>query len=546
MPGEDPLLVPSDRGSTVLHRGIALYPAADPRGAARERARSVRLAPRTLVYVPSVGLGYGLAELLDRLPENSAVLCVETSDALMRRAVAAGLPHDERLRVVCTREAEEAARAARSLGIGRFRRVVAAPLCAGYRLDAGLYAELRRALEAVVRSHWQDAATLIAMGSLWVRNLFENLVLLPSSRDFSCLASDAPLVVVGAGPSLEKSITVLRQARDGFLLAAADTALPRLLEESLRPDIVVALEGQVANLQDFLPSAGADTALACELTAHPDTARLFPQRRFFFSSRFAPLTLFDRLNRAGLLPCPFPPLGSVGVAAVRAGLQITSGEVFVTGLDFSYPGSCTHARGTPHHLAALRAARRVQGVDQQVVQSLWARRPIRDRDKQGRPVATDLVLRTYRDGLRMESACEAGRLWDLGQSGLDLGIRRIDEEQFVQRIRAAGAATPRLTVRGTPGPAAAGVAAFLEGELRLLDRGLARITELLALAAAGGSGAEADREMLAAIDYAVVHFPDGRQPGTVSQSLLARTRVAALYYRQRLQRLTNGVSPPMS
>lgn len=541
MPGGGPLLGPAGAGA-LLHRGVALYPAADPHGAASGRARAATLHPRTLVFVPSVGLGYGLAELLARLPADCAVLCVEADPELNDRAAAAGLPRDSRLAVVCTRDPEEAARAARSLGIGRFRRVAEVPLCAGYRLEPRLYAALARALQDLVSTHWRDAATLISLGSLWVRNLFENLCALPASRDLASLTCAAPVVVAGAGPSLEASLEQVRRCRDGLVLVAADTALPRLLEESLAPDLVVALEGQIANLQDFLPAPGATTLLACELTAHPGTPRLFPGPAAFFSSRFAPLALFDRLGQAGLLPCPFPPLGSVGVAAVRAALGFTTAEVFLAGLDFGYPGAATHARGTAPHRAALHSSRRLRGVDQQSVGSLASRRIIHETGRYGGQVATDVVLRSYRDGLRRECAAEAGRMWDLGTTGLDLGLRRIDAGGFLDRIRAAGARSPRLEAApGAGGPTVERVAAFLRAEIELLDAAVGAIPGMLAAASSPVGLPPHAEALLAAIDYAWVHFPDAaegmRSGGERTVSFLARVRVAAMYYRGRLARL---------
>ena len=545
MSGEEPLLVRSDKGCTVLCRGVALYPPEDPLGYARARARAARLASRSLVYVPSVGLGHGIAELLARLPESSAVLCIETQPRILAMAEAQGFPRDERLIVLGTSDAERITEAVRSLGISRFRRVVEVPLCAGYRLDAPGYAAVRRLLESLVRAHWQDAMTLIAMGSLWVRNLFENLAVLPVSRDFSALAVDGPVVVAGAGPSIEAALPALSRARESYTLVAADTALPLLMAHSISPDIVVALESQLANIQDFLPSRGRGIRLACELTAHPCTARLFPENRFFFSSRFAPLPLFGRLEKAGMLPCPFPALGSVGVAAAHAGLRLTAGEVFLIGLDFSFPGSRTHARGTPRHIASLLAASRRHGVGQDAVRSLASRPALRVRGKDGAPLATDSVLRSYRDGLEREAAAETGRIWDLGRIGLDLGIRRIGEEEFVRRVsagcrtRAAGGA-PRLAVREACAFTPAALERFLRGEIVLLERAAQRITELLARAGPAGQIALSgdDAALLRDIDYAYVHFPD--QPGGLpipSCSFLARARVAASYYRERIERL---------
>jgi hypothetical protein len=541
MPGGDPLLDPAGDGA-LFHRGIALYPAADPRGSAGGRARTASLHPRTLVFIPSVGLGYGLAELLAGLPADCAILCVEADAELLDRASAAGLPRDSRLAVICTREPEVAARAARSLGIGRFRRVVELPLCAGYRLEPRLYADLARALRDLVGTHWRDAATLISLGSLWVRNLFENLHVLPRSCDLLSLSCTAPVVVAGAGPSLEASLEPIRRCREGLVLVAADTALPRLLGESLAPDLVVALEGQVANLQDFLPSPGAQMLLACDLTSHPATARLFPGPVALFSSRFAPLSLFDRLAHAGLLPCPFPPLGSVGVAAARAALGLTRGEVFLAGLDFGYPGAATHARGTAPHRAALHSSRRLCGVDQQSVGSLASRRMLYERNRHGVQVATDVVLRSYRDGLRRECSAEAGRMWDLGTAGLDLGLRSIGAGSFLERIRAAGARSPRLAAaKGSGGPPAGQVAAFLRAEIEILDTAIAAIPGMLAAASSAGGLPPGSGSLLGAIDYAWVHFPDAdgglRAGGDRTVSFLARVRVAAMYYRGRLARL---------
>ncbi len=463
----------------------------------------------------------------------------------MGRALAAGLPADPRLSVVRTADPEEAARAARGLGIGRFRRVAEVPLSAGYRLAPGRYAELRRTIEAVVRTHWQDAATLISMGSMWVRNLLDNLAVLPGAGDFSRLSARAPVVVAGAGPSLEASLPVLKEGRGGFILAAADTALPRLAEESLAPDIVVALEAQIANIQDFIPHRGGDTLLACELSAHPATPRIFPGRCSFFASRFAPLALFDRLEAAGLLPCPFPALGSVGVAAAHAGLRLTTGEVFLTGLDFSFPGSRTHARGTPPHLSALCTAGRMHGIDQDSVRSLALRRTLREADKSGAVVLTDLVLRSYRDGLRLQVAGDVGRAWDLGRTGLELGVGRIDEEGFLRRVRAAGASRPRIEVRPGRPFAVEAVRRVLAGEARLLEEAAGRIVGVLRSGGTGGLDAQAGA-LLEAADYAFLHFPDREAAAAPSPSFLARARVAALYYAGRASRLLDSINPPRS
>ena len=154
-----------------------------------------------------------------------------------------------------------------------------------------------------------------------------------------------PVVVAGAGPSLESAFPILARCRAQFTLVAVDTALPMLRSSGLVPDVVVAVEAQAVNNQDFIGSAASMGAvLACDLSVHPSVARLFAGRHFFFCSEFAPLRLWRRMDAAGLRPRGFPALGSVGVTAAHAALEITGESVFLTGLDLSFPGA-EDARG---------------------------------------------------------------------------------------------------------------------------------------------------------------------------------------------------------
>jgi len=531
MPDEEPVLLPTEKGLTAVWKAVHLYPVSDPVEYARRKARAVSLSPRALVLVPSVGLGYGLAELLERLPDGCAVLCVEAHQQIMALAMATGLPRDPRLLVIRADAEQAAVQALHALGPGRFRRVIEVPLSAGYRLAPAFYAGVRHAVEAALREFWRNRLTLIALGSLQVRNTITNIGSLPSAGDFSRLSTTLPVVVAGAGPSLDDAVAVIRAVRGRVALLAVDTALPRLCAEGLSPDMVIALEAQAANLQDFLADRGAETILACDLSCHPMVPRLFPGRTCFFSSAFAPLRIFGRLDRAGLLPTVFPALGSVGVAAVHAALRLTKANVFLAGLDFSFPGGRTHARATPRHLAGLSAVTRTSAAGSDAFRAIQERSPSVFADKNGLPVLTDSVLLSYREALLRTIKDAGDRVYDIGTTGLDLGARRANALDL-------GALTPedsrggRITGRQERPFPRAGVAAFLEAEERILAEGGKLVRE----AARSGEAAAECLDFLREGDYAWIHFPD--QPGDAApgRSFLARAAAAAGYYGERLRR----------
>ena len=530
MPDEEPRLLLTENGPTLQWRGLSLYPPADPVEYARRKARVFSPLPRTLVFVPSLGLGHGLADLLRRLPDDCGILCIEAFQEIMGIALTQELPRDPRLLIVRTADPAAAAGALHEMGVGRFRRVVELPLCAGYRLAPEIYASLRRALESEISLHWQNRLTLIGMGSLQVRNIFSNMPRLATASDFACLSTPLPAVVCGAGPSLEQSIPLMRELRDRYVLVAADTALPTLTACGCAPDIVVALEAQAANLQDFLPGVGPEVRLACDISSHPVAPRLFPEERlFFFSSRFAPLSVFERMAARGLLPARFPALGSVGVAAVHAALRLTSGPVLLAGLDFSFPGSRTHARGSPSQQAMLRTAGRTRPVGLDAYRALCARSLLKVKDKNGRDVITDRVLSSYRDTLESEAGREAGRVGDIGPEGLPLGVPHLSPSEVRAILGAAPAGAVRLRRAARPRAAAGQVRGFLRSERELLGRSGAATLGVLPAAEM--------RALLRAVDHAWVHFPDEPDLDAPDPGFLARVRVAAVYYERRIERI---------
>jgi hypothetical protein len=484
-----------------------------------------------------VGLGYGLAELLARLPPDCCVLCVEVDQRVMALAAGRGLPADPRLRVVRTADELGAVSALQALGPGRFRRVREALLSGGWRVAPERYRAMREALELTLRTWWRNRMTLVMLGGRLVRNLLDNLPLLARTADAADLSAEAPVVVAGAGPSLDGAIPALRALRGRYVLVAADTALPTLSFAGLAPDLVVCLEAQQANLRDFLPARPAQSRLACELAGHPDTPRLFAGRCSLFSTAFAPLALLDRLEAAGLAPLRVPALGSVGVAAAWAALRLTAAPVLFAGLDFAYTRGATHARGTPAHIAALAGAGRFTPPGQAVVAALAGRAISREPTAGGGTVPTDNVLRSYRDLLASvvrddDAARPASRIRCIGGEGLACGVSVVPPEALGDLLP-GGARSARVRETRTRRIEPSEVGAFLEAEARLLDDALAMLRERMA---STGAARDDERMLAEAVGHAWVHFPD--EPDLGSRSFLARAIPALVACRTRVRRAT--------
>jgi hypothetical protein len=540
MSADEPLLEDTGRGFTVILRGKNLYSSSEPREAARRRAAAARLADRALVLVPGLGLGYGLELLLQKLPAGSSLLCVETDASLWALAASSPPPRDPRLTLVFGLHA--AIGAARELGLHRFRRVQLVPLCGSYHLDRAGYDAILRALEEEIRQFWQNRITLAHMSRLWLRNLFANLVALAaagSSRRAVGVESPAPqerasarpILVAGAGPSLEAALPRIARVRDRLTLLAVDTALPILADAGLPPDWVYALEAQHYNLEDFLPARDPGLLLLCDLSSCPAVLRLFP-RRGAFATRFAPLALFDRLQATGLLPPELPPLGSVGVTAVQAALDLTSGPVLLAGLDFCYPGGRIHARGAPSHRRALMACSRLAPPGSAAFEALAARPRLQVAGKAGRRYPSDLVLRSY--ALQLQALAKAsGRLYDLGGEGLETGARPLPTDSELLAVLSAGPWPPAPSLPPFA-PRPGQVRDFLRGEAGLLQAAESELEEALGKGAKPGSG---PGPAVALVDYVLLATPEADPQRLAERGNLALALANARWLRARLERL---------
>ncbi|MDR1625294.1 MAG: DUF115 domain-containing protein [Spirochaetia bacterium] len=396
-----------------------------PKTRADETARRENIQGQTLVLVPSPLFGYGLGALLENLPKESRVLCVEHDEGLMAASLLhfpPALMRDPRLAFVRAADVWQARGfAARHFGAHLFRRVAMVPLTRGYSLFPGFYRELSAALLDMVQTYWRNRMTSLHMGRLWIANLFANLAQLPSCFSLEDLTFARPLVLAAAGESLERHLGFLASRRAEFSLACVDTALPVLCAAGLNPDLIIIAEAQFANIYDFAGLQNWNIPIAADLCSYPGILRRFGGPRYLFVSRFADLGWFSREDVRAVLPPLIPPLGSVGVMALYLACRAAAEAcpVFLAGMDLRYPAGKPHARGSPSHTLLLARQGRLSFPRHL---ASWYGRP---REKaplaRGGTVSADAVLASYRNPL---ARIAQGRknIFALEGEGLDLGV----------------------------------------------------------------------------------------------------------------------------
>ncbi len=536
MKNKNPLLIDTGRGFSVLYGSRYLYSTTDPEGSAENKAKNTILQGETLYILPSVLLFYGIGEIVSQLPKDSHIICFELSRELLSLTlehIPNFISESKFVTVVDDTSSVSVLQKAEQLGVWRFRRAKLLNLTGGYALNASEYKVLIDSLNSKIEGYWKNRMTLIHMAPLWIKNIFLNLSRLYQSSTPPTICKyqkiNSPILVAGAGESLEYSIDFIRTHRNKFRLMAVDTALSVLIENNITPDFIVAVDAQIFNLFDFMKAKNLEIPLFFDITGYPGILSATNGNIFPFISNFAENKLLKRLSEYQLLPKLLPPLGSVGLTSVYLAMDISSSSILYTGLDFSYKIGKSHAKGAPVHIQELIRNSRIHPPGQ--LDLYFQRSLITQRDKEDKPVITDLILSSYAELMRNRFG-NSERLFDIGELGLPSGGKPIDVKSNFP-LTGNDISSSLYTEIDDTKVMSESFTAFCRNELELLNKIYNSTFSYLSGKTKEG---EALVQLITEADYLYLHFPDKYPYPKTDEGFLKRLLVTCGHYIGILER----------
>lgn len=524
-----PLAVDTGRGFSINYKGKNLYSKYNPAKTPEKIAESTLLKKETLYIIPSPLLMYGIDRLLEKLPESSCILGLEIDQMLMKLTVENNCYKNSDSFLTVRLDSREQLKAViEELGIWRFRRCDIIPLNSGYNLFKEQYDYLFNFSSFLLSTFWRNRLTINKLSRLWIKNILTNL----KSPSF-CKPDNAgkPVVVCGAGPSLEESLSLIKSKRDKLYIMAVDTALSPLLKSGITPDIVFALESQFYNLGDFYNSRGLNIDLLTDISGYPPVCRNMNGRTYFFSSQFFENKLLNRISSKNKIAITIPPLGSVGVAAVYTALKLFDSHLFLTGLDFSFIPGKSHSKGSPFSNTMLRTSDRIHpaGSYHIAMNRQLLERPGK---KAGSTILTDHVLESYAR-LLTDIISQENRVYDLSKTGYPLGAEPVDSNIIESLLETKHSKTDFLFCSPNK---QFNYTAFYEYEMALLKKLIAEWNNFNSsnLKEIPDCLIEALKE----VDYTYIDFPD-RLPHPIREvSFISRAVRSAREYMKLLDKLS--------
>ncbi|MDR1398326.1 MAG: DUF115 domain-containing protein [Treponema sp.] len=210
------------------------------------------------------------------------------------------------------------------------------------------YRELLEETVEFIRRLDAGEQTLRQFGKRWFSNFFRNLRLL-TLYAYPRSTLHAPVIVTGAGPSLESVLPLIREqkAQGSALILAASSSTPSLLAVGLTPDFVISTDGgswAQCHLYECLRAsirAHASFILAVSMSAAlPSQCAEVPLLLMSDKSQWQSLIL----RGLGLPFVSLPQRGTVTVSALDLAFCLTNSDVVISGADLAVNDIRIHAR----------------------------------------------------------------------------------------------------------------------------------------------------------------------------------------------------------
>ena len=528
---ETPSLVETRQGVSVLYKDHFLYSKYDPSKAILNIISNLSIPEYSIILIFSPVLWLGLKELLAKIPATSSIAVFEYEKPLFDFAQE-NFPNELKDHL------NNKIQIFNKSGIKNyftfiqkqhFRKCLKIDFSAASALYKDDYNKIFTLTQRVIDQFWKNRLTLIKFGRLYSKNIFKNLTLLSDAIPLASLykSVNKPILVLGAGESLNTTILELKKNFSKFFIICVDAAAAPLLDNGITPDAIIAVEGQQVIEQSYIGTpADSKCLLIMDLVSRNHIPYITKGKYSFFVSNYADMNFFELLKNYNLLPPVIKPLGSVGLVSMEIALKLRKDiniPVLFSGLDFSYSIGITHAKGTASHKALLSSTSKLKSVFN--ISSAFSTGTSSIICANGKKMITSKVLESYAL-LFNENFEDEQNIFDIRTSGINLTSAKADLDHFIESLPAnlhSNSYELNLNYQAIP---KSSITSFLQNEKQALEelKDLFTYADNSALRKKDISLNEQIDSILTNREYLFIHFPDAVGP-TNPQSYYNRIRI---------------------
>jgi len=184
-----------------------------------------------------------------------------------------------------------------------------------------------------------DAAerTTAAFGKRWVNNFFKNICNINNTVLYK--ESSIPVIITGSGPSLQDAVPVIKKSQDFCLIIAASSSASALKHNGIKPDFIIAADGGSWALRHLYRCE--IVPLAVNLCAALPSQSFKLPKLIINDGSFWQSIILHELKLPSII---IGQRGTVTATAIELAIILSSGNIFLAGMDLSVNDIRTHVK----------------------------------------------------------------------------------------------------------------------------------------------------------------------------------------------------------
>lgn len=279
--------------------------------------------------------------------------------------------------------------------------------------------EIYSQLKKVLKLSQANVATDIFFVDQWLENVIRNMKYLPQHQHVGILKDkfkNKPVVIVAAGPSLEKQFDLLRENQDKMLIVAVGTAAGILDRHGIRAHIFMGLDGNDSEAKIFKEIKSKDALFIYAHMIHHEAVESYDGPKMWFvpegDHRITELCKRLKIDSASIVSG-----GSIAHTALAFCDWLECGPIMLIGQDLAYTNNQLYAPG---------AANPEDGMDKRL--------HILEKDIYGNPIYTKQAFLDFRNWFEdyIKYRMEGKVIYNCTEGGLN--IKGAQNEKFSEII----------------------------------------------------------------------------------------------------------------
>ncbi len=345
--GEPRIIYKKDDGEEIY-----IHNAEDPTECANQAIDLLgRMDKEGIAVLFGFGLGYFAEEVLKRFVNGHILMVYEATPELFKTALKtrdiSDLLESDKVKIVLGEDADNFSvihRHHNLISNGKFWIVKHHP---STKLNENAYERFYKRLNEEKRLSDSGVATAVGLGKEFINTFLSNIPSIlrkPGVNKLKDVFKGRPVIMVSAGPSVDKNLHLLKKAKGKAVIIAVDAVLPTLLPCDIIPDIVVAIDPLELNRVMFKDNPLLKKVpFICLAQYTPEIVHMYPGPIFFNSvpQNIACQWLSRFWEDKGYIEC-FG--GSVAHLAFAAAEFLGSNVIAFVGQDLSFSKE-VHSRG---------------------------------------------------------------------------------------------------------------------------------------------------------------------------------------------------------